>query len=75
VATSRFLKIGVILADSSATLSNNASCFSRLPDIGTSAERSKYGEMSAVRELRRDEREGETEVDAVKSAGDGSPID
>jgi hypothetical protein len=31
---------------SSTTLSNSASCFRRLPDVGISVERDRYGEIS-----------------------------
>lgn len=43
-----------ILADSSATVSNNESCFSLVAEIGTSsAARVRYGNISAVEVARR----------------------
>ena len=49
---SRLASIGVILVDSSATLSKSASCFKRLPDVGISGGLERYGEMSAVLAVR-----------------------
>lgn len=62
--------------DSSATNSRSASCFNRLPEVGTSAGLVKYGEMSAVLELRRDEdaclgeQDSDGEIDAEKAEMD-----
>lgn len=73
---SRFIKTGVILDDSSATNSRSASCFNRLPEVGTSAGLVRYGEMSAVLELRRDEdvylgeQDSDGEIDAEKAGKD-----
>ena len=48
-----------ILADSSATVSSNESCFSLVAEIGTSsAARVRYGDISAVEVARRDCEEG-----------------
>ena len=52
---SRLWKVGVILDDSSATDSRSANCFSLFPEVGTSAGRERYGEISAILELRRED--------------------
>jgi hypothetical protein len=46
---------GVIFIDSSATASRSASCFKRFPDVGISVGRERYGEMSAVLDVRRED--------------------
>lgn len=71
-----------ILVDSSATDSNKASCFMRLPDVGISVERERYGEMSAVLALRLDDGGFETDsdedvadvVDAVERVAEGGEL-
>lgn len=55
VGSSRGARVGVILDDSSATSSRSASCFNLLPEVGTSAEVVKYGDISTVLEVRREE--------------------
>lgn len=55
VGSSRGARVGVILDDSSATSSRSASCFNLLPEVGTSAGVVKYGDISTVLEVRREE--------------------
>jgi hypothetical protein len=52
----------VILADSSATASSNAICFKVLSEAGTSVGLDRYGEMSAMLDVRRDVDRGDTTV-------------
>lgn len=63
---SRLMKVGVILDDSSAKDSRSANCFSLFPDAGTSAGRERYGEMSAMLELRREDINGFRAVVAME---------
>jgi hypothetical protein len=76
------MRVGVSLDDSSATDSRSANCFNLLPDVGTSVGRERYGEMSAMLELRReelvcfragveDDGEEAVEIDGVESVADG----
>ena len=53
--SSRLIRVGVILDDSSATVSRSANCLSLFPDVGISAGRERYGEISAMLELRRED--------------------
>ena len=55
---SRLMRVGVILDDSSATDSRSANCLSLFPDVGTSAGLERYGEISAMLELRREDMGG-----------------
>ncbi len=47
--------IGAIFADSSATVSSKASCLRVFAEVATSEARARYGEISAVLDVRRDE--------------------
>lgn len=68
----------VILADSSARASSNANCFKRFPDVGISDGRDRYGEISAVLDVRREDglraddivEDVTEETDAADSAAD-----
>lgn len=64
---SRLMKVGVILDDSSATDSRSANCFSLFPDAGISTGRERYGEMSAMLELRREDMGGFRAVATVEN--------
>jgi hypothetical protein len=67
-----------ILADSSATDSSSASCFSRFAEPGTSLDRARYGEISAILDVRREPntRRVATEcVGEVAEAGASEPTD
>lgn len=48
------VKRGDIFIDSSATASKSANCFKRFPDVGISGGLERYGEISAVLDVRRD---------------------
>lgn len=53
-AASRICNIGDIRADSLATASNNAICLRRLAEDGISGALARYGDMSAVLDVRRE---------------------
>lgn len=70
---------GVKRTDSSATVSKSANCFNRLPDVGSSSGRERYGDMSAVLEFRREGfllEDAEVEFkEALDSAADSGGVD
>lgn len=62
-----------ILADSSATDSSSANCFNRLAEPGTSLDRVRYGEMSAVLEVRREPKALREATECVGEAAEAGP--